>query len=693
MAEPKKNHALLAIAFLLVLCCGTLAVWLFRQERVADARVRHSLAVESQISQVQIAGLQAALNVRTSIIARRLAEGELRTVRDRYTAHLGELRRLTSDDPSQYARIARLVRFTKQRFALLDTVVASARSGDFGKATRLIGAPQLRDVLLATTSELDQIRAEELRLLDARTRRSLKLGDLASVALTASLLLTLVMAMLVFSERRARLRSLWTTKRELESAVQAKASFLANMSHEIRTPMNGVLGFTELLLANELSPEQRKRAVLIDNSGRAMMRLLNDILDFSKIEAGQLRIVEETFDLQHALGSCIKLVTPAAARKRIRLRVQFHPSVPRLVIGDGFRLRQIVLNLLGNAVKFTEEGSISLNVYPSVTGEGTSVTVEVQDTGIGIETHRREAIFQEFVQGNSGTTGRFGGSGLGLTIAMQLATLMKGNIELESEPGLGSTIRVVLPLRASTSSSVHVRKDILADPSPGSHDQRILLAEDNDVNQLLYIGMLSHLGWPADLATNGAEAIEKVEQAERDGRPFRIVLMDMQMPVVDGLEATRQIRASGVSGDQLPILALTANAYESDVAACFAAGAQAHLSKPLQMSELDRALRKWAGDHHRPPANLPAALAPLRNRYDGRKAEVFEILAEMMIRGAPSSQDRAKMAQALHDLAGTAGMFGDAELGLRARELESRLLADEALPRIQAAYNALKQAA
>lgn len=503
--------------------------------------------------------------------------------------------------------------------------------------------------------------------------------------------------------KRVELETQLTLAREqAEQVAQLKSDFLANMSHEIRTPMNGVLGFAEMMLQGDLQPDQHRYAELIVQSGRSMMMLLNDILDLSKIEAGQFTIDEGPVDLHATLAECAALHRTDAERKGVALAFEcdcgdseghmLDESLRHWIFSDGLRLRQIILNLLGNAVKFTKAGSIRLGYRL----EADEVRITVQDTGIGIAQGRLESIFDPFNQCGGEVSRQYGGTGLGLSISRKLADLLGARIAVESELGAGSRFTLTLPARLVPP---HARPQEPQTPAPVSLPPaaRILLAEDHDVNRLLMCEMLERCGQSVAIAYDGTEAISMVIDSIIRGRPYDLVLMDVQMPGCDGYSAARAIRSEGISPEILPIVALTANAFPGDIAAARAAGMQAHLAKPVMMADLARTLQRWlptriidAAPEDQPGAHLPDSAEPPPHPVSARitaktwaqwlenRRAIIAAVAEALDHGSITDTTRdeprtRKLMLMVHNLAGTAAAFGEHDLGNRAAALEEAL--------------------
>ncbi|MDP3499113.1 MAG: ATP-binding protein [Myxococcales bacterium] len=386
----------------------------------------------------------------------------------------------------------------------------------------------------------------------------------------------LVSGVFLFGQAFARERERGVA--EFERLSRAKAVFLANVSHEIRTPMNGVLGLTEAMLLEELPPSLRERLGLVQRSGQSLVALINDLLDLSKVEAGKVRIERARFDLQVLLSDLTRLYQPLAAQKGLEFSTQVD-AVPEQVTGDSLRLRQVLSNLLGNALKFTERGTVSLVVTRGDVPAG--VRFEVRDTGIGIAADALPRLFTPFEQADASTTRRFGGTGLGLSLSRDLVELMGGTLDVETAPGVGSVFTFELALPVAPSSSASLAPVTSAAPRPSPTAAPVLIVDDNAINLKVASALVERAGYRVVTATNGLDALDHVLRG-----PLTAVLMDCHMPVMDGFEATERIRDLSGPAASLPIVALTASTLPEELEACRRSGMNHCLTKPVSFTAL-----------------------------------------------------------------------------------------------------------
>jgi CheY-like chemotaxis protein/two-component sensor histidine kinase len=373
--------------------------------------------------------------------------------------------------------------------------------------------------------------------------------------------------------------------RSVEQAAAAKDAFVANMSHELRTPMNAVLGMAHLLGTTQLSKEQARYLEMIRASGQSLLGILNDILDFSKMQAGKVALHPVRFKLDDVMQALASIMSVSAGDKKLALRMVVEPDVPRMLVGDALRLQQVLVNLAGNAIKFTERGEVSVRVQ-RMSSVPLMLRFSVRDTGIGMNQEQLARLFSPFTQGDLSITRRFGGTGLGLVISRNLIEMMGGTIEVESEPGKGAEFRFTLQLTAADGDETPGAP--AAPASPALDGVRILLVEDNPINQNVARGILEQAHAVVAVADNGQLALELLRTHD-----FDLVLMDVQMPVMDGFTATQKIRNE--LGLTLPVIAMTAGVMESEREQCMRAGMDDFIAKPIDVEQMFATLARYAG--------------------------------------------------------------------------------------------------
>jgi signal transduction histidine kinase/DNA-binding response OmpR family regulator len=558
-----------------------------------------------------------------------------------------------------------------KQFRFADLVAWQWSSGEFANADPAM-ADMLRNIRPGEHPQVYVRRRPNGTVLEIR---SMKLPDGSTVRTYSD----------ITAHKEAEERA-DAARAQAEQANRAKSDFLANISHEIRTPMNGVIGMNEVLMRTDLTDAQRECVQTIRVSAEALLAVINDVLDLSRLEAGKMDLERIPFDLMEIVDGAVALLRPRASEKGLTLSSTIAPSVARQVTGDPVRLRQVLLNLVGNAVKFTEAGSVALTLDLAPAG---GVRICVCDTGIGMSPDTLQRLFQKFTQADNSISRRFGGSGLGLAISRELVTLMDGTIDVDSTLGRGSRFTVTLPLPPVPAAAATGGSPAPAPRGPVSRSLHVLVVDDNAINRRLVTVLLQDAGHRVDVATNGREAVEAAVSVRYDA-----ILMDVQMPVMNGVQATRRIRALPPPFNAVPVIALTADALSDASQRYSEAGMDAYLSKPLSSAALTSTLDALANGGRPAPGydtGRPldgSTLAALRGFLQPQAFQNFiqESVADIEARlvqleALLEAGNLRAAAQAAHDLVSIAGNCGAYTVSRMARDIEQACRDGSAAPR------------
>jgi signal transduction histidine kinase/DNA-binding response OmpR family regulator len=623
---------------------------------------------------------------------------------------LVRLQSLTADNATQQHRIALFKPLVLEKLDAMTRAIALRRSLGLAAAVEMTQTDTGKRLMDSIRTQIAEMRREEEAMLGERnTRFGVIVKDGWTIFLLAmglnfcTVLFSLFMVNRYIRHRRETENTLKEAKEIAESANTAKSAFLANMSHEIRTPMTAIVGYADLLLdPRQTQSDKLDNLQTIRRNARHLLELINDILDLSKIEAGKMKVERIDCELPQLIGDVVSLMRPRAMEKGLDFKLNFATPIPKKMKTDPLRLRQVLVNLIGNAIKFTEAGHVELRISCEVQNKCARVRFDVRDTGIGITREQMTRLFQPFNQADDSMTRRFGGSGLGLTISQRLSTLLGGQIGAHSEPDKGSVFSVTLDAgtvedgdlvdgldESMLTSKSHVPKDPVI-----TLVGRILLAEDGRDNQRLITLHLRRAGAEVVLAENGRIAVDLATQQR-----FDLILMDMQMPEMDGYEATSELRRRGMT---LPIIALTAHAMADDRSKCLAAGCSDYLTKPVDKELLLATINSYLKSAAAAAAAAPKPVvprSPVRSTF-ADDVDMKPIIAEFVanlpeqvkqIEELLSQNNLAALKRAVHQLKGSGGGYGFQAVTDTAAVAEQQLADAAPLPAIEAKVKELTE--